>query len=131
VKNIMRFYNGKRQVLADLIYLEEEAGDLERRIGSREPIRFNHPATEYARFTLSEYSTTKKLLEPVMLNGAIVGTQPSIQDIKMYRQGEVDSLDETFKRLLNPHIYKISLSDRLKNLKSELIHEIKSNYDNI
>ena len=49
----------------------------------------------------------------------------------MYRQSEVDSLDETFKRLLNPHIYKISLSDRLKDLKSELIHEIKSNYDNI
>jgi nicotinate phosphoribosyltransferase len=131
VKNIMRFYNGRRQVLADLLYLEEEAGDLERKIGKKEPIRFNHPATEYARFTLSEYGSAKKLLEPVMLKGKIVKDLPSIQDIKLYRQSEVDSLDETFKRLLNPHIYKISLSDRLKDLKTELIHEIKSNYDTI
>jgi nicotinate phosphoribosyltransferase len=131
VKNIMRFYNGNRQVLADLIYLEEEADDLERRIGRREPVRFNHPATEYARFTLSEYSAVKKLLEPVMLKGNIIQKQPSIQDIKLYRQSEVDSLDETFKRLLNPHIYKISLSDRLKDLKTELIRQIKSNYDTI
>jgi nicotinate phosphoribosyltransferase len=131
VKNIMRFYNGKNQVLADLMFLEEEAEALKQKIDRHEPIRFNHPATEYARFTLAEYSSGRILLEPVMRRGEIVRDQPSLREMKEHRQREIDSLDDTFKRLLNPHIYKISLSDQLKSLKSLLIKKIKSEYDDI
>lgn len=130
VKNIMRFYNEKNQVLADLIYLEDESEMLRDSIARRQPIRFNHPATDYARFTLSDYSSTKILLEPVMLKGKITREPPPLQTLKEYREKEIDSLDDTFKRLLNPHIYKISLSDRLKSLKTLLIQKIKSDYDN-
>ena len=131
VKNIIRFYNGKNQILADLMFLEEEGELLQQKISRREPIRFNHPATEYARFTLAEYSSTRIMLEPVMQKGAIVCGQPSLEEMKKYRQNEIDSLDDTFKRLLNPHIYKISLSDELKSLKTLLIKKIKSEYDEI
>ncbi|OHD62702.1 MAG: nicotinate phosphoribosyltransferase [Spirochaetes bacterium RBG_13_51_14] len=129
VKNTMRFYNEKGQALADLIYLEDEAEDLARMIAQKEPIRFNHPATDYAKFTLKEYSTAAPQLAPVMLKGKIAGDAPSLQIIKERRQREVDSLDDTFKRLLNPHVYKISLSSRLKDLKTEMIRSIKAKYD--
>lgn len=33
------------------------------------------------------------------------------------------SLDESYKRLLNPHIYKVSLSQNLRNLKAKFIEE--------
>jgi nicotinate phosphoribosyltransferase len=116
-------------VLADLIFLEEERDSLEKNVARHDPIRFNHPATDYAGFTLGHYSRTKILLEPVMIGGKILQERESLQALKERRRREIDSLDETFKRLLNPHIYKISLSDSLKSLKTLLIKKIKSDYD--
>ncbi len=128
VKNIMRFYNDRGQMLADLIYLEDEERELEEAIKGRAPVRFNHPATEYAQFTLKDYATARKLLEPVMSNGAVTGSEMSLQEVREYRRGEIEALDKTFKRLLNPHIYKISLSDQLKRVKTDMIRLIRNNY---
>ena len=114
IKNVMRFYNGSGQMLADLLYLEEEEGELEERASERRPLRFNHPSTDYAHFTLSDYASVKKLLAPVMKDGEIIGGDPSLGDIQQYCRKEIEVLDKTYRRLLNPHIYKISLSDTLK-----------------
>ncbi len=129
VKNIIRFYNGNSQALADLIVREDEIEEIKVRVSRHEPIRFHHPATDYERFILSDYSSVKILLEPVMQGGKIIGKDPPLSALRAYRENEIGSLDDTFKRLLNPHIYKISLSDRLKSLKTELIKKIKSDYD--
>ncbi|MBN2159092.1 MAG: nicotinate phosphoribosyltransferase [Spirochaetes bacterium] len=125
VKNVMRFYDGKGVMLADLIHLEEEAEDLRKLVDRRKPIRFNHPATDYAKFTLFEYGSANTLIEPVMMQGEIMKERPTLQEIREYRQRQVDLLDATFKRLLNPHIYKISLSDALKGMKSGMIRSIR------
>ena len=34
---------------------------------------------------------------------------------------QLSMLDESYKRILNPHIYKVSLTEGLKNLKAEFI----------
>jgi nicotinate phosphoribosyltransferase len=34
---------------------------------------------------------------------------------------ELDSLDQSYKRILNPHIYKVSITGKLRALKLELI----------
>lgn len=128
VKNIMRFYNGRGQMQADLLYLEDEEGDLEEVIARKAPIRFNHPATDYAQFVLSDYASSKKLLSPVMKNGEIISQELSLQSIQELCRTEIESLDKTYRRLLNPHIYKISLSDRLKKVKTDMIRLIKENY---
>lgn len=128
VKNIMRFFSDRGQMLADLIYLEDEERELEEAIEGRRPIRFNHPATEYAQFTLEDYSSARRLLAPVMKDGGVVSAERSLREIQEYRRSEIEALDKTFRRLLNPHIYKISLSDRLKRTKTDMIRLIKDNY---
>jgi len=128
VKNIMRFYSDSGQMLADLIYLEDEERELEEAIEGRMPIRFNHPATEYAQFTLEDYASARRLLTPVMKDGAVVSAERSLREIQEYRRFEIEALDKTFRRLLNPHIYKISLSDRLKRTKTDMIRLIKDSY---
>ncbi len=128
VKNIMRFCNEKNQMLADLIYLGEEEAELEKAIARKAPVRFNHPATDYAQFILSDYASARKLLAPVMKDGVVLGRNNLLQDIQEYRRKEIETLDKTYRRLLNPHIYKISLSDRLKKLKTDMIRLIKDNY---
>jgi nicotinate phosphoribosyltransferase len=123
IKNIMRFYKGNT-MLCDLLYLEEEERDLLNKIEKKDPIRFNHPATDYSGFVLKEYDYAKPLLKKVMEKGKRISAPVPLTEIKKYRQDEINSLDKTYRRLLNPHTYKVSLSDNLKRLKSDLISSL-------
>jgi nicotinate phosphoribosyltransferase len=129
VKNVMRFYSEGGQALADLVCLEEETDALADRAAPGEPVRFNHPVTDYAYFTLRGYASARRLLAPAMRGGAAAGARPSLPEIREFRRREVDSLDDTYIRLLNPHVYKVSLSDRLKEMKTSMIRSIRKEYE--
>ncbi len=58
-----------------------------------------------------------------MKAGAVVGELPSITAIRSHAGEQLDRLDDTYKRLINPHVYKVSLSDRLGALKARLMQE--------
>jgi nicotinate phosphoribosyltransferase len=40
------------------------------------------------------------------------------------RRGDVDRLDTGVRRIMNPHIYHVSLSQRLWDLKQQLLSEM-------
>jgi len=63
------------------------------------------------------------LLEPVMRGGKIVTEFPDLQALQARARANLRSLDATFRRILNPHVYKVSLSEALKDLKYRLIAE--------
>ncbi len=126
VKNVMRFYRGKN-MLCDLLYLEEEEAVLKERIIGKEYIRFNHPSTDYAGFVLKFYDCAEPLLVKVMEKGKRINGSRSLSEIRDYRQSQVNLLDKTYRRLLNPHTYKVSLSDNLKKLKTSLISGLREN----
>jgi nicotinate phosphoribosyltransferase len=46
----------------------------------------------------------------------------SIQEIQKHLARELESFDQSYKRILNPHIYKVSISEKLRTLKLELIN---------
>ena len=54
-------------------------------------------------------------------------TEARLSDVEQLRlarenmQKQLASLDESYKRILNPHIYKVSLTEELKNLKADFI----------
>jgi nicotinate phosphoribosyltransferase len=48
---------------------------------------------------------------------------PSLEEMRRVREADVDCLDPGVRRLMNPHIYHVSLTDRLYRLKQELIAE--------
>lgn len=125
IKNVMRFSNGENIMLADLIYLESEEEDLRKMIEKRGPVRFNHPSAEYSHFTMRDYSHTEKLLRQVMKSGKRMEAIPGLTEIQKYRQKQIDSLDKTYRRLLNPHTYKVSISDELKKLKTGMIEKVR------
>ena len=126
VKNIMRFYRGSN-MLCDLLYLEDEEAELQKKIAGKERVMFNHPSTDYAGFVLRNYDYAEPLLFKVMENGKRLNAASELSSIREHRQKEIDSLDKTYRRLLNPHTYKVSLSDNLKKLKTKLIKELSSN----
>jgi nicotinate phosphoribosyltransferase len=95
VKQVWRFSSGEGSPLADLVCLESEEMD------------FGRP-------------DVRPLLSPVMKDGKML-PQPSLVDIQRRAIAGRKRLDDTYKRLIDPHVYKVSLSPKLKELKRSLV----------
>ena len=113
-KQVWRLYNSDGTFKADVLTLENE------KIEEGVEQTFYHPANDYQNFTFTP-ERVEALLEKRIENGKAVGKTPSLKEIKTYAEKQLDSLDYTSKRLLNPHIYKVSLSEKMRDLKQKLI----------
>lgn len=75
--------------------------------------------------TFSEGSYTYKLLQiEMMKNGEIIYNQPSVKEKREYYLDNLSRLNETEIRLINPHYYKVDISDQLYDLKQDLINNL-------
>jgi nicotinate phosphoribosyltransferase len=117
IKQVWRFTNGGGSPLADLICLDEE------RLAPGRAYTFHHPMGDYRTFTLDDYGEATPLLGLRMKEGQRVGERPDMTAIQSRARTQLDRLDDTYKRLINPHVYRVSLSDSLNGLKSRLIRE--------
>ncbi len=117
IKQVHRFYNGAGSPIADFIALEGE----ELKVGP--PYRFYHPRYPYRFLDVGEYQRIEPLLSPVMEEGKILADFPDLRTIQKRTKNNLQTLDDTYKRLINPHVYKVSLSEKLKDLKFGMIAE--------
>ncbi len=115
-KKVARIYNGTRKAIADLIMLDEEE------IDTSKPLTIFDPENTWKRMTLHNYSI-RELLEPVYKNGQLVYESPDLMEIQDYAKSELDTLWDEYKRLKNPHVYKVDLSQKLYDLKQQLLEE--------
>jgi nicotinate phosphoribosyltransferase len=87
--------------------------------------------TKTSRFAKGDYSF-RILQNLVMKEGVPVNEKYSIKDARNYYKQNLESLNPTERRIINPHYYKVDISDDLYNLKikiiNSLIKEIK-NYE--
>jgi len=117
VKQVCRFYNGSGSPVGDLLTLEQEqpcAGKAH---------RFYHPRYPYSFFDVTDYQRIEPLLAPRMRQGRITAEFPTLRKLQERARANLRALDDTFKRILNPHVYKVSLSQALSELKFRLIAE--------
>ncbi len=82
-----------------------------------------HPSdhTKYRTLTRQEISAVEPLLVEVLRKGQLVYELPTLEAIRAARLRDVEALDSGIRRLVNPHIYHVSLSEKLWQLKQELI----------
>jgi nicotinate phosphoribosyltransferase len=116
-KQAWRLYDRRGKATADLLSLsDEDPRTLER-------ITLRHPSDHTKRRTLArtDLSEIEPLLVEVLREGKLVYDLPSIADMRSWRQADVDRLDPGVRRLVNPHVYHVSLSQRLWDLKQDLI----------
>ena len=73
-----------------------------------------------------ELSEIEPLLVEVLAEGRLVAELPDLDVLRARRVADVARLDPGVRRLVTPHIYHVSLSQRLWELKQELIREAKS-----
>lgn len=114
LKTTYRIYGENGMSAADIISLEEEAFD------TSKPLTIFHPVETWKKKTFTKY-TMRNLMIPIFKGGKQVYTLPVINDIKEYAKKCREEFWEEYRRLINPHIYKVDLSEGLYNLKRELL----------
>jgi nicotinate phosphoribosyltransferase len=119
VKQVWRIKDSSGKTLADVLTQEEEPGGLDI-LEKGKRYAFWHPAADYRHFYHEILGSVETLLKPRMEKGELLPGH-SLEEIKARVEADLDSLDSSYKRLLNPHVYKVSVTDRLRNLKLELI----------
>ena len=120
-KMAWRIYDGRGYATADLLTIDE--GDP----GDMHVLRMHHPSdhTKYRIIKRSEISRTEPLHVKVLDEGKLVYDFPPIDEIRKRRIADIESLDTGVRRIMNPHIYHVSLSEKLWTLKQTLIRSIE------
>jgi nicotinate phosphoribosyltransferase len=72
-------------------------------------------------------SKIEPLLVNILTDGKLVYDFPTVEEIRKVRRNDLDSLDTGVKRLINPHLYHVSISQKMWDLKQELISKISNN----
>lgn len=115
IKKVFRFYNrDTNKAIADLITLEHE------QIDQTKPLTIFHPIDTWKKMTLTNFYS-RELLVPVFISGKLVYQLPSLSQIRAYALEELDTLWDEYKRLANPQVYKVDLSQELYDLKQSLL----------
>ena len=119
-KDVWRLYDQRGRATADLLSLEDEDPRMMDRVTLR------HPTDHTKSRTLphSEISEIEPLLVEIMREGRVVYEMPSIEQMRERRQADIERLDPGVKRLINPHIYHVSLTENLWKLKQSLIESL-------
>ncbi|MDR0497900.1 MAG: nicotinate phosphoribosyltransferase [Treponema sp.] len=121
VKQVWRITDQKGQALADIMALDDpENPDIPEK-GKRHV--FWHPQADYRHFyhTITVEGGAEPLLTKRLEKGKIVSPFPSLAAIQQKVRKDLKSFDQSYKRILNPHIYKVSVTERLRSLKLDLI----------
>jgi nicotinate phosphoribosyltransferase len=71
----------------------------------------------------SEVGRVEPLLVDIWREGKLVYNLPTFEEIRAQRRYDLEHLNEGVKRLLNPHVYHVSLTANLWELKQRLIQE--------
>ena len=114
-KQVYRIFNEEgQQIGADVIGLADES----------HIDRMHHPVEPFKNLNIA---TLKQniLLKPVMQNGKRNHPKKSVEEIANFSKQQLDLLPDEYKRFDNPHIYKVGISDRLKEERDRLIAEHK------
>jgi nicotinate phosphoribosyltransferase len=136
-KRVWRLYDQRGKATADLLALyDEDPRDMD-------PVILRHPTEHTLQRTLSQDQITeiepllvdvlkegKRVHDPLPPKGegtSEVAASAAIEAMRDRRRKDLGRLDSGVRRIVNPHIYHVSLTHKLWNLKQELInqHDVK------
>ena len=113
-KKVYRFYDKDSGfAIGDVITLDDEVvSDFE--------YTLVHPIETWKKKRITNYYK-KELLVPIFLNGNLVYDRESIESSKKLCDNEFNTIYPEVIRLSNPHEYYVDLSDKLRELKNNII----------
>lgn len=117
-KQVYRFYDDMGMAEADVITLFDEV------INPKEPYHLFDPNFPWKSKMIENFQVVP-LLKPVFQAGKKVYQEPSLEEIRRYAKQEHSRLWPEVLRLENPHDYYVDLSQKLWDLKQDMIKKYK------
>lgn len=121
-KKIYRLYSNETgKAEADLLMLRDES------IDEDAPLEIFDPEYTWKRRVIENY-TARELLVPIFKNGELVYNLPPLDEIRDHCARELATMWKEVLRFENPHEYYVDLSQKLWDLKHDMISKyIKGN----
>lgn len=114
-KKVYRFYGRDTgKAIADYLCVYDETVD------DSDKMTIFDPEATWKRKEVYHFEA-RELLVPIFKNGELVYKQPSLEEIRAYCAAQVDTLWDEVKRFDNPHRYYVDLSQKLYDIKQELL----------
>ena len=116
-KKVYRFFgNDTGKAIADYLCLSDETVD------DSHDMEIFDPEATWKRKTVYNFSA-KELQVPIFKNGELVYRLPTLEQIRDYCAEQVDTLWDEVKRFDNPHNYYVDLSQKLWDIKYDLLRK--------
>ena len=124
-KRAWRVYDHRDKATADLITLAHERPE------AGQPLVLCHPTDQPRRRRMS--GSDVRQIEPlhveVFAGGRRTADPADLATMRARRVADLERLDPGVKRLMNPHVYHVSLSQELWDHKSALVDQLRSGVD--
>jgi len=111
IKNVVRFFK-ENKFLFDVVCLENE---------KLNKYKFFYDIETNFKVKFVDNDETKQLLKPIVKNGKLVYTFPNLYQIREKTKHNLSLLPDEYKRLINPHLYKVCITERLKLMRENFI----------
>lgn len=116
VLNVKRFKDDNGKLAGDMIF--DESSDTECKTYIVDPM------DNLRRKNLDNYKSDL-LLKPLFRQGKFVGKKTDVMECQKNAIIGLDSLDETQKRILNPHTYPVGLEASLNERRIKIVAEMR------
>ena len=103
---------------ADLLCVYDEV------IDDTKPLEIFDPQHTWKRKVLENF-TASELLVPIFKNGIQVYELPTIEEIRQHCREEIEGMWDEVRRFTNPHNYYVDLSEKLWQIKHDMISEYR------
>ncbi len=114
-KKVYRLYRkSDNRAIADYITLYNE------KLDDTQPLELFDPVFTWKRQTVTDY-TAVELQKTIFLSGKQVYKSPSLEEMRTYCKTQVAMLWEEVRRFENPHRYYVDLSQKLWDLRQNLL----------
>lgn len=114
-KKVYRYLNDDGSFYGDAILFDEE----------KIIERMHHPTFPAKKSDLTKRNH-EELLSPIFKDGKVVQKLLSVKEISKYAKKRLSLLQPEYKRLDNPHIYKVGISTKLMEKRDMLLKLFKS-----
>ena len=114
-QELYRLYDKEGMAVADLITLDDEVVD------ESKPLTIFDPQDTWKKMTLAQFSA-KKMLAPLIAQGHPACQLPDLPEVRAHREQEEQTIWEQHLRLHYPTAFKVDWSDRLWQLRYDMLH---------
>jgi nicotinate phosphoribosyltransferase len=114
-KRLVRYFGADKNPLADVMFVEGENWPVQGTVVCRQR---THP---HLNARIPGAASARELLQPVVEKGRRLEPAPPIDQVRARALEQIGALPDEYKRLRNPEIYRVLISQRLGQLKAEML----------